>query len=328
MTTGQTVIEVVDVVERILARCEIDTFNQTPDLINKARINLFYHLSNLSNAGTLVWMIDRRTLQLYRGQTKYTMPPGAMDLINVNRRTYVGIDGTVGGIVTQVLNAFLTLQQRVVLVGFDVIGNTNALENTITVETLNGATWTVRKTITQLWSGERRWVEIDGAAEADAVRVIVTGAGNATLDPSVCLAASSYRDLPLGMFNRDDWSNQSDKRTYGTVVNIYHDKQYENVLYVWQTPSDESQLLNIEYTTQGEDIPELYDNIRIPSRRLESVIDGVAYSVAKELPKTRMDGAKLQELQMAAKMSRTEADEGETDNGPTRLYPNIRVYTR
>lgn len=324
MTVGKTQIEVGELVERVLARAGIKTFNQTPDAVYKARVNLFYFITALSNQGVYLWKIARKTIQLYAGQAYYTLPPGTIDLLNACRRDITTTaDGTDVASATQITRT-LTTPQRVTLAGVRVLGSSNGAENTLTIETFDGATWTTRATLIDTLTTDWYWFELDGVtAVTTQVRVTQTGTGNAALVAFNVVAR--YRDLALGKYNRDDWANTPDKTLQGQVNNYYFDKQADPAFYAWQVPQVDT-LFWAQYQHQGTDVPELYETIEIPARWYDPLIDCVAYMVAKEL--TEVPPEKLKQLEDRADKAEIIGNDGENDGAPLRIMPSIRHYTR
>jgi hypothetical protein len=84
-------------------------------------------------------------------------------------------------------------------------------------------------------------------------------------------------EIPVIKWSRDQYFNQVNKVSQGTVVNCYYSPQLTNGrMYVWQTASNVNDFLRFTFERQLEDITAETDNIDFPPEWLQAVIYNLA----------------------------------------------------
>jgi hypothetical protein len=84
-------------------------------------------------------------------------------------------------------------------------------------------------------------------------------------------------EIPVIKWSRDQYFNQVNKVSQGTVVNCYYSPQLTNGrMYVWQTASSVNDFLRFTFERQLEDITAETDNIDFPPEWLQAVIYNLA----------------------------------------------------
>jgi hypothetical protein len=84
-------------------------------------------------------------------------------------------------------------------------------------------------------------------------------------------------EIPVITWSRDQYFNQVNKVSQGTVVNCYYSPQLTNGrMYVWQTASSVNDFLRFTFERQLEDITSKTENIDFPPEWLEAVIYNLA----------------------------------------------------
>jgi len=92
-TIGNTVINTAKLVEKALRRCGLSPASATAETAETAKEDLYMLLMSMSNRGLNLWCIDSQTVPLVIGQAVYVLPPGTLDVLNINLATPLG-DGT------------------------------------------------------------------------------------------------------------------------------------------------------------------------------------------------------------------------------------------
>ena len=105
-------------------------------------------------------------------------------------------------------------------------------------------------------------------------------------------------EIPIINFSRDQYFNQVNKNTQGTVVNCYYSPQLVNgVLYTWQAPSSVNDFVRFTYERPLQDILSGDDTVDFPNEWLEAII----YSLAAKLSDDYMvPPAKADRIEMKA----------------------------
>lgn len=84
-------------------------------------------------------------------------------------------------------------------------------------------------------------------------------------------------EIMVETWSRDQYFNQVNKQSQGTVVNAYYSPQLANgKIYVWQTASQVTQLLRFTYEDPIQDIANDTNNLDIPVEWLETFCYNVA----------------------------------------------------
>ena len=90
-------------------------------------------------------------------------------------------------------------------------------------------------------------------------------------------------EIPVSLWSRNQYFNQVNKTSKGTVVNCYYSPQLnDGRLYVWQTASNVNDLIRftferpLEYITNGD------DNIDFPTEWLEALVYGIAHRLTDD----------------------------------------------
>ena len=84
-------------------------------------------------------------------------------------------------------------------------------------------------------------------------------------------------EIAVNSWSRDEYFNQVNKTSQGTVVNAYYSPQLGNGrYYVWQTASDANQLVRFTYERAFEDVEVNADNLDFPAEWLEPIIYNLA----------------------------------------------------
>jgi len=86
-TVGQTVLDVVDIIEHAVRRCGVSASIITAEQLRSARVNLFLILSNLATKGLSLWCVQRFTFGIQAGVLEYALPVGTVDTLKILYRT-------------------------------------------------------------------------------------------------------------------------------------------------------------------------------------------------------------------------------------------------
>jgi hypothetical protein len=190
----------------------------------------------------------------------------------------------------------------------------------------NGTVWTtVGSSAVVAASGEITWTDISGALAYQYFRITATN----PILYSVITLGNMPQEIPLGLLNRDTYVQQSNKVFPGRPNSYWFQRDIpEPVVNIWPAPflaAEEAQLIVWRHR-QIMDTENLRQEVEIPQRWLEAIVNGLAAKVAAETP--AVDMALLPVLEGRAAMTVQRAWDGDNDGSPIQINPGIGVYTR
>jgi hypothetical protein len=131
----------------------------------------------------------------------------------------------------------------------------------------------------------------------------------------------------MNQLNRDQYSQQPGKTNLGeTPLSYFFQKNLEPSLSCWPTPSTDENYINLWTHSEIQDVGTLTQQLGIPTRWLETVINQLAYRVALEVEE--VDPTRFPLLKALADESLATVELDETDGAPIMLQPNVSVYNR
>ena len=317
MTIGQTSIKLSTILEHALRRVGIPAEAQTPEIVDTAKNNLFFILTNYANKGMNYWCIDQQFLTLSQGAIRNELPDGTLDLLNTNYRRMTTVSGTDTTDATSIIREF-TSEQSVVMFKLD-----SSFSGTVTIATSElGISYTTHSTFTH--DGTEKWYVLDPTAVATFLKLSIAAG---TLTVTEFVTVTSYTDTPMYRMNRDDYSYLPNKHTQGNPLQYWLDRQLTPTIVLWPAPSAASESNCVQYYRKHQiaDVGALTTELEIPVRWHETTIWGLAQNLAFELPGVAQERVTL--CSNMAAQTLNDAQGEERDNSPISLSPNIGVYT-
>jgi hypothetical protein len=319
---GGKTTNALKVLDHAFRRCRLPAQAITAEMQSYALESLRFMLNELANIKTPSWCIEKQVLPMYQNQPIVTLPVGTVEVLNLNYRVLQLLDGTVTtGSTSYVVN--FTTPTVVNTVG--VKWSAAAVPLTFQVST-NGISWTTVGTqSTVAAAGNITWTDISGALPYQYFRF--TAASPISYD-AVTLG-NLPQEIPLGQLNRDSYVNQSNKVFPGRPSNYYFQRDLpEPVVNLWPAPfsaSEQAQLVLWRHR-QIMDTQNLRQEVEIPDRWQEAIINGLAARVAAETPSVDMNLIPV--LEQKAAMSQQRAWDGDNDGSPIQINPGIGAYTK
>jgi hypothetical protein len=318
---GNTTFNALKVIDHAYRRCRLPAQAITSEMQNYALDSLFMLLSDLANVRTPSWCIEKLILPMYENQPIIPMPAGTIDILNLNYRQIQPVTGAYVATSTSYTVNFTT--STVV----DTVGiKWSAASVPLTFQTsVDGTTWiTVGSADDTSSAGEINWTDISGAIAYQYFRITST----ATISYSAITLGNLPQEIPLGLLNRDGYVNQSNKYFPGRPSNYWYQRDLPNpVVNLWPAPflaAENAQLILWRHR-QIMDTQNLQQQVEIPTRWYDAIVNKLAYKVARETPAVDMNLFPL--LQQDSNMSEERAWEGDGDRSPTYIQPSIGVYT-
>lgn len=320
-TISATTFNALKVVDHAFRRCRLPAQAITAEMHSYALDSLSFVLSDLANIRTPSWCIERQIYPFYEGQYQVDLDLGTVSVLNANLRTLQDAGGTVSSNTT-------TLYQVTSPAVVNTVGvKWTAAAVTLTFQTSADAiTWTtVGSQTTVAASGSWTWTDIVPALAANYFRITSIAA---RVNSEIYLGTSPS-ETPMGVLNRDQFVDQNNKVFQGRPLTYWFQRDIPRpVINLWPAPNEdaEHQQLIIWRHRQIMDTTNLQQEVEIPQRWLQAIIDGLASKVAIETP--QVDMSIIQILEQRAMMSAQRAWDGDNDGSPIQINPGISVYTK
>ena len=319
---GGTTTNALKVIDHAFRRCRLPAQAITAEMQSYALESLRFMLNELANIKTPSWCIQKVILPMYQNQPLVTLPLGTVEILNLNYRVLQLLDGTSVTTSTSYTVSFTT-QTTVDTIGIK--WSAAAVPVTFQVST-NGTVWTTVGTSSDTAAaGEITWTDISGALPYNYFRITATS----PLNFSAITLGNLPQEIPLGQLNRDSYVNQSNKVFPGRPSNYYFQRNLpQPVVYLWPAPfvAAEAAQLILWRHRQIMDTENLQQEVEMPDRWQEAIINGLAARVAAETP--MVDGALMPMLEQKAAISQQRAWDGDNDGSPIQINPGIGAYTK
>lgn len=326
---GEATFNALKVVDHAFRRCRLPAQAITAEMQSYALDSLAFFLSSLANPRTPSWCIERQIYPFYQGQYQVPLSTGTVSVLNANLRTLQELDP--GADKTVITSTSYT-------VDFSSADGGAATVNTVGVKWAAAAvpltfqvsndqlTWTtVGAQTTAADAGEWTWTDVVPARAYTYFRFTSTVAFSAT---EVYLGTMP-QEIPMGVLNKDTYVAQSNKVFNGRPLTYWFQRDLRNpVMNLWPAPNAaaEHQQLIVWRHREIMDTENLQQEVEIPRRWLEAIINGLAARVAAETP--AVDANLIGVLEGRAAASLQAAWEGDSDGAPTQINPGISVYTK
>lgn len=351
-TVGLTRYDIADLTASAYRRCKLPSALITGEMADAASRVLYSMLSDWSNKGVLLWTIDRYIIGFVQGVSRYAMPVGTVDALNVQYRTTNLSSSTTsgatsaGGLVANAFDSDLTTSctqtsangnisynfgsaTNVTSIGWMTNGNANL---TPVVEgSTNNSTWDLVYTpqpdggSTSIACTDYQWTwrEILNTRAYQYWRFRETG--GATLNLRALQFGCNSTDIDMARMNIDDWGSLPNKQAQGRPLQYYVERLVDRpYLWFWYAPSDSFVQAVVWRHRHVMDPGSQQNTIEAPQRWIKALEMGLASELGRELPNVQED---LQaRLDRDAAMAIASAQSEERDNSPIYYAPNVAVY--
>ena len=319
-----TTFNALKVVDHAFRRCRLPAQAITAEMHDYAVDTLNTTLAELASVRTPSWCIERIILPLYENQPVVTLPLGTVDVLNLNYRILQPVSGTLVAVSNAWTTSFTTATV-VDTVGIKWSGPSVPIYFQVSDD---GITFTtVGSSSAQATSGEITWSDISGAVAHRFFKIACQDPDDALLYTSIFLG-NMPQEIPLGQLNRDGYVNQSNKVFPGRPSNFYYQRDLpQPIVRIWPAPfaaAEQAQLILWRHR-QIMSNTNLQQDVEIPSRWLEAIINTLAARVAAETP--QVDPSIMAVLEQKSAISMQRAWDGDNDGSPIQINPGIGAYT-
>lgn len=347
-TVGTTVLNVQKFIDHGARRAGKLAEELTSEQVLSAKESLFFLLSDLINIGIQYWAIDKKVFGLKADQYQYLLPVGGNDVLNVLYRTLNRPTGSYGASSGVAANAFdndidtkdiqsapngnisvnFGLTNPIYAGSIGILPGVSGSFHILFETSSDGVTWSLLEdTGATTWvDNEWLWYDIDPGASKSFYRMRETG-GN-TLNVREFYVGNNSREIQMSRLNRDDYTNLPNKNfTANQPYQFWFDRTIpQATIYLWPTPSDPFIQMTVWYSRQIMDVGDLTDELEIPQRWYEAILNMLSHKMALELP--GVDTARIQYLEGQAEKHLNRAEQEERDRSPIYFSPSIGCYTR
>jgi len=352
-TVSTTVINVQELIDHGARRCGKLAEELTSEQQVASRQSLYFLLSHLINRGIQYWAIDKKVIGLSADKYIYSLPLGAVDVLNALYRKMNRPSGdytsSAGGVVANVYDGDVdTFCQQTsangniqVFYGTStpiyagsigilpyVSGGGSATWSVTFEYSTDGSTWSTLDDLGAVVVTDNQWIwtDIDPGQSVMYYRVRVYN--GTTLALREFYVGNNSTEIPMARLNRDDYTSLPNKNFTANQPFQYWFNRTIPVpeLYLWPVPSDPFIQMTVWYSRQIMDVGSLTDELEIPQRWYEATVMMLAHRMSLELPGIQMD--RIGYLEKMGMQYLMEAEQEERDKSPIYLAPNISVYTR
>jgi hypothetical protein len=323
-TVSTTTFNALKVVDHAFRRCRLPAQAITAEMQTYALESLHLFLSELASIKTPSWCIEKMVLPMYENQPLVELPVGTVEVLNLNYRVLQPVTGA-NTVSSNTYQISFTSQTVVDTIGIEWSGASTPLYFQVST---NGTVWVTVGTFGDTASaGQITWTDISGALAYPYFR-IYTQDPLATFNYTAVTTGNMPQEIPLGQLNRDSYVNQSNKVFPGRPSSYYFQRDLPvPVVNLWPTPfsaAEQAQLILWRHR-QIMDTANLQQDVEVPQRWINAIVDGLAAEVASETPQVDMQLVPM--LEQKAAMSLQRAWDGDNDGSPIQINPGIGVYT-
>ena len=322
-----TTFNALKVVDHAFRRCRLPAQNITSEMQQYALESLAFMLADLANTKTPSWCIERQVYPFYQGQPTITLDLGTIEVLNANYRTLQEATGDVTIVSPTVYKVDFAVDQNTESTVSTVGVKWSAASVNLTFEVSNDdLNWTTVGTQTEsATAGEWTWTDISAAMPYRYFRITAAS----TFNYEEVFLAAMPQEIPMGVLNRDTYVAQSNKIFEGRPLTYWFQRNIaQPTLHLWPAPNaaaEHAQLILWRHR-QIMDTENLQQEVEIPQRWLEAIINGLAARMAAETQSVDVNLVPV--LEQRAAMSLQRAWDGDNDGSPTYINPGIGCYTK
>lgn len=303
-------------------------------------------LNEMLNLGMQLWGRDRVILPLYQNVNQVPTPLGTSVVITVNQRYLTrppviapfsdqggtpafAFDDNFATACVQTapngsIGALFPNLTQITTVGilFDAPGQFGIFYE----YTLDGTNWIAADAADYTATGgDWLWRDIEGTPVALGWRIRSVGTDNLAVDE--LYFGNCPTEIPMGVWNLDDWNAMVVKDSPGVPWNWYQQRDLDiPVLFVWPRPNDQAKYYQLIVWRRRylQDVTSFNQTLDVSRRWLEGMTASLARRCCLSIPEADM--TRYPTLLQAEGTSMSLAIGEERDPAPIRYNPGISVY--
>jgi hypothetical protein len=333
--------------ERALRQAGVKTPAFTSEMVEIAFDIYDAMLSEMMNLGIQLWARDEIILPLYKNTNEVPTPPGTSLILDTRQRTLMRpqvLTATTdqggnallafdGDLATSCVNLLPNGSITALFDGptlFSTIGInfTSIGQFVIFLEWSNDSiTWTplTAYDITITRPGQWFWSDLQGSPSAIWWRI--RSVGVVPLSIAELYLGNNPTEIPMGVWNVDDWDAMVVKNTPGVPWNWYQQRDLDTpTLFVWPMPDITAVFLQLVCRRRRmlDQVTDMEQTVEVPRRWYEALTSSLARRLCKELPEA--DFSRFNTLKSEETADLMLATSEERDPAPERYNPGLEVY--
>jgi hypothetical protein len=347
--TNITVGQLIDYAFRAAGKAAEEV---TPQYVQAAKQALYYILQDLPNKGVNLWMLQEQLIGVTTGQKVVELPAttigiraanwsyqvtpqisSALPLANPNAS--VLFTGDLDNFATSLpgadnwFGASYSGGQKIVNVGFNAYnaGNGTTAYN-LTLEVSNdGITWKTIEQFPETILADKEWAyfPINTTINHNFYRL------RETVETTFSLRQITFnyvqQVIPMAPLNRDDYFNLPQQAfASDRALQYWFDKKIDPEIRIWPVPNNDFQMMQFVLELQPWDVGNLSNQLYVPNRWIAAVQAMLNHELSLQIPNVDLNRITYLEAQALKKLQ--SAENGEEDEAPIYLMPNISYYTR
>jgi hypothetical protein len=352
-TTGQTKINVDQLLSYAFRDAGKTAEEITPEYINAGKQALFYNLMDLSNRGVNLWLLENQLYGALTQQQQLVLPSTTIDVReanwvyvqNIQASVYLPTDNSTSPNAFNLQSQLASLAtstisenwlgvgyqqaQSVYYVGWNCYapGGGAQTYNLVYEYSDDGINWVVKQTFPAITMVDYQWQYYNIAITEPHLFYRLRETVASTFSVRQIVFSTSQQVIPLSRLNRDDYWNLPNKQ-FPSVRSLQYwfDRQIEPSMYLWPVPNNPYQMFQLIVEVQMQDVGSLTNQIYVPDRWLPSIQATISHKLSLQLP--GVDMTRIQYLELQAEKLFLHASEEDRDKSPIYFQPNIAYYTR
>lgn len=345
-TVGTTTFNTAKLIEHAYGRCKIARQEIVGEKIEIARELLFLRLSQMANKGIPLWAIEKFILPLYQGVFSVPTPIGTVNILDLNLRRQNRLTGTASSsagtaenafdddfstICTTLANGWIQLQlesgTRVPMFGI-LPGASGTWDYTIQGSD-DGVTFVTLYTAADEEVVDNEWIWFDVEGVEDWTYYRLQASGGTVLAVRELVFANTPNEINMALMNRTNYSTMPDKTFQSQPTQYWLDKQLAlPVITLWPAPNLQTRYWTLTgyLQRQIQDVGSLIQEVEVRQSDKLAIMARLAADIALQDKEVDPDWAQV----LATEADREWRDlwDGESDDAPAMLLPNISPYTR
>jgi hypothetical protein len=348
-TTGQTTINVDQLISYAYRDAGKTAEEMTPELIGAAKQALFYNLQNLSNRGVNLWLLQNQLYGALTQQQQLVLPKTTIDvreanwvyIQNIQASEYLPVDNPESPAAFDLSPTLSTpastagyenwfgstyqQSQSVYYVGWNAFGSQTY--NLAFEYSDDGINWFLKEQFPATTMTDYEWQYFNIATTEPHLYWRLRETVASSFSVRQIVFSTSQQVIPLARLNRDDYWNLPNKQ-FPSVRSLqyWYDRNIEPSMYLWPVPNNPYQMFQLVVEVQMQDVGSLTNQIYVPDRWINSVQKSLSHAMAMQLP--GVDMARIQYLEVQAEKAFQQASDEERDKSPIYFQPNFSYYTR
>lgn len=317
-----TTFNALKVVDHAFRRCRLPAQQISSEMQTYALESLYLMLSELANIKAPSWCIEKIILPFYENQPIVPLPLGTVDILNLNYRTIQLLSGSFSTTSTSYTVQF---ESATTVNTVGIKWSATSVPVTFAVSSDNITWTTVGSSSEDVAAGKITWTDIDAAMPYLFFRV----SSALPLSYTTITLGNLPSEVPFGELNRDQYVQQNNQVFPGRPVTYWFQRDIPiPVVHLWPIPNaaaEQAQCILWRHR-QIMDTENLQQEVEIPQRWIEAIVNGLAARVASESPQVDVNLIPVLEQRAATSLQR--AWDGDNDGSPTFINPGIGVYTK